>query len=161
MHTTVSQNEAHRADTQWVKTPGRSFYHNGEHYLSEYVNLSTGQAIRKGWRMTGHDWYVFDNTGELITRAHSLIWAKYEASGDNPHRATVVCEGGPKDGWWFYADDFAELQTATRRMADNPHRPTGANSALSYFPTPRTKTNRGVIGHVGQVAEYREGELHC
>lgn len=80
MNTTSSQNSAHRTDAAWVKTPGRSIRVNEENYLSEYLNLSTGQAIRKDWRMTGHDWIIFDAAGAVTGRAHSLTWAKMDAS---------------------------------------------------------------------------------
>lgn len=78
-HTTVSQNRNHRSDIVWAKSTGRSFKVNGEHYISEYVNLFTGQAIRKDWRMTGHDWIIFDDAGEITGRAYSLTWAKIKA----------------------------------------------------------------------------------
>ena len=80
MHTTVEQNQAHRNDTAWIKTPGRSFTANGERYTSEYVNPFTGQTIRKDWRMTGHDWVLFDASGQVTGRAHSLTQAKWDAS---------------------------------------------------------------------------------
>jgi hypothetical protein len=76
MHTTVSQNKAHRADATWVKTPGRSVKVNGENYISEYLNVFTGQAIRKDWRMTGQDWILFDAAGAIVSRHHSLTAAK-------------------------------------------------------------------------------------
>lgn len=79
-HTTVTQNQDHRTDIAWIKTPGRSFAHNGEHYTSEYRNVFTGQAIRKGWRMTGRDWHIFDAEGNETGRAHSLTWAKLDAA---------------------------------------------------------------------------------
>lgn len=79
-HTTVSQNAAHRTDIAWVKTPGKSFKANGESYLSEYRNIFTGQVIRKGWRMTGHDWFIFDAADNITGRAHSLTWAKFDAA---------------------------------------------------------------------------------
>lgn len=80
MHTTTAQNKAHRNDIAWIKTPGKSFTLDGELYLSEYVNPFTGQAIRKDWRMTGHDWIVFDAAGDVVGRAHSLTWAKVKAA---------------------------------------------------------------------------------
>lgn len=80
MHTTVEQNKAHRDDVQWVKSPGRQFRAGDESYISEYVNQFTGQAIRKSWRMTGHDWHVFDAEGNRTTAEHSLTWAKFEAA---------------------------------------------------------------------------------
>lgn len=76
MNTTTSQNSAHRTDVAWIKTSGKSFHVNGELFISEYVNPFTGQAIRKGWRMTGQDWFVFDAAGNVVDRAHSLTWAK-------------------------------------------------------------------------------------
>ena len=79
-HTTVSQNKAHRADIVWAKTKGSSIRHNGELFISEYVNLFTGQAIRKDWRMTGRDWVIFDADGNVTGRAHSLTWAKMDAN---------------------------------------------------------------------------------
>ena len=79
-HTTVTQNQNHRNDIAWVKTTGRSFRVNGEHYGSEYTNPFTGQAIRKDWRMTGQDWVIFDAAGNRTGRAHSLTWAKIEAA---------------------------------------------------------------------------------
>lgn len=78
-HTTVTQNRAHRNDIAWIKTTGRNFRIDGELYLSEYTNPWTGQAIRKGWRMTGQDWFIFSAAGEIVGRAHSLTWAKYLA----------------------------------------------------------------------------------
>ncbi|HOI03940.1 MAG TPA: hypothetical protein PLJ48_07295 [Dermatophilaceae bacterium] len=80
MHTTVSQNKAHRNSTVWLKT-GKTVHHNGEMYISEYTNGFTGQTIRKGWRMTGQDWFVFDADGNITHRAHSLTWAKMDAAG--------------------------------------------------------------------------------
>lgn len=79
-HTTTSQNAAHRTDAAWVKSNGKEFRVDGELYLSEYVNLFTGQSIRKGWRMTGADWFIFDASNKIDGRAHSLTWAKYEAA---------------------------------------------------------------------------------
>jgi hypothetical protein len=80
MNSTVSQNRSHRADIVWNKTSGKSFNVNGEHYISEYLNVFTGQAIRKDWRMTGRDWIIFDTAGNVIGRAHSLTWAKLDAA---------------------------------------------------------------------------------
>lgn len=80
MHTTTAQNTAHRTDVAWIKSKGKSFDAAGEHYISEYLNPWTGQAIRKGWRMTGHDWFVFDAAGAITHRAHSLTWAKMDAA---------------------------------------------------------------------------------
>ena len=71
MNTTVSQNRSHRTDIAWWKTTGRSFHVGGEHYVSEYRNVFTGQAIRKDWRMTGRDWVIFDASGTVTGRAHS------------------------------------------------------------------------------------------
>lgn len=79
MHTTTAQNMAHRNDTVWINT-GKSVTHNGERYLSEYTNGFTGQTIRKGWRMTGRDWHIFDADGNETGRAHSLTWAKLRAA---------------------------------------------------------------------------------
>ena len=78
--TTATQNQAHRTDAEWVKTPGRSHDHDGEHFISEYRNPFTGQTIRKSWRMTGRDWHVFNAAGALDCSAHSLTAAKYDAS---------------------------------------------------------------------------------
>lgn len=80
MHTTTAQNKAHRNDVAWIKTPGRHFKAGGENYISEYLNPWTGQAIRKGWRMTGQDWVIFDAAGNVTGRAHSLTWAKLDAA---------------------------------------------------------------------------------
>lgn len=79
MHTTTAQNKAHRNDIAWIKTSGKSFTVNGEGYISEYLNPFTGQAIRKSWRMTGQDWFIFDAEGNITGRSHSLTWAKFEA----------------------------------------------------------------------------------
>ena len=79
MTTTPAQNIAHRNDIVWMKSKGKSFRVNGENYISEYRNLFTGQAIRKDWRMTGNDWIIFNEAGEIVKRAHSLTWAKLEA----------------------------------------------------------------------------------
>lgn len=81
METTTQQNAAHRTDIAWIKSTGRSFKANGENYISEYTNPFTGQAIRKGWRMTGQDWFVFDADGNITGRSHSLTWAKFNAAG--------------------------------------------------------------------------------
>lgn len=81
MHTTTAQNKAHRTDVAWIKSKGKSFAVNGETYISEYLNPWTGQAIRKSWRMTGQDWFIFDAEGNVTGRAHSLTWAKFEAQG--------------------------------------------------------------------------------
>jgi hypothetical protein len=78
-HTTVSQNRTHRNDIVWAKSTGRSFKVNGEFYTSEYVNLFTGQAIRKDWRMTGRDWIIFNADNKITARAHSLTFAKIAA----------------------------------------------------------------------------------
>jgi hypothetical protein len=80
METTSQQNAAHRTDIAWMKSKGRSFSANGEHYISEYLNPWTGQAIRKDWRMTGRDWVIFDAAGNVTGRAHSLTWAKLDAA---------------------------------------------------------------------------------
>lgn len=80
MHDTVRQNQAHRNDIAWQKSKGRSFAVGDERYTSEYLNVFTGQAIRKGWRMTGQDWFIFDADGNVTGRAHSLTWAKYQAT---------------------------------------------------------------------------------
>jgi hypothetical protein len=79
MHTTTAQNMAHRSDIAWMKTKGKSFNAAGEHFISEYLNPWTGQAIRKSWRMTGQDWFIFDAEGNVTGRAYSLTFAKYEA----------------------------------------------------------------------------------
>jgi hypothetical protein len=79
-HPTVSQNNAHRTDIAWTKAKGKSFKVNGENYISEYRNIFTGQSIRKGWRMTGQDWFIFNEADQIIGRAHSLTWAKFEAA---------------------------------------------------------------------------------
>lgn len=80
MHTTTAQNLAHRADLTWIKSKGKSFKVNGESYLSEYSNAATGQSIRKGWRMTGQDWFIFDADDKITGRAYSLTYAKFEAA---------------------------------------------------------------------------------
>lgn len=80
METTTAQNKAHRNDIAWIKTPGKSFKVDGELYISEYVNPWNGQAIRKSWRMTGQDWFIFDAAGNITGRAHSLTWAKIESA---------------------------------------------------------------------------------
>ena len=74
----TAQNAAHRNSLVWAKT-GSKVTHNGEHYLSEYTNVFTGQQIRKDWRMTGQDWIIFDAEGNATGRAHSLTWAKLDA----------------------------------------------------------------------------------
>ena len=79
MHTTTVQNKDHRNDIVWMKSKGKSFDVNGEHYISEYRNLFTGQSIRKGWKMTGQDWFIFNEANEIVKRAHSLTWAKIAA----------------------------------------------------------------------------------
>ncbi|HEU5046135.1 MAG TPA: hypothetical protein VFT75_18590 [Nocardioidaceae bacterium] len=80
MTTTTDQNHTHRNDPAWTKTPGRQFTaDNGEQYISEYRNPFTGQTIRKSWRMTGRDWHVFDAAGQLVSREHSLTYAKWFA----------------------------------------------------------------------------------
>lgn len=78
-HPTVEQNRAHRNDMAWIKSNGRSFAVGDERYTSEYHNPFTGQFIRKGWRMTGRDWHLFDAEGNVVERLHSLTWAKYRA----------------------------------------------------------------------------------
>lgn len=80
MNTTTSQNANHRNDLAWTKTKGKSFKVNAELYISEYVNPWNGMAIRKSWRMTGADWFVFDAAGNIAGRAHSLTQAKYDAT---------------------------------------------------------------------------------
>ena len=80
MHTTVAQNKAHRSDIAWQKSKGKSFSVDGERYVSEYLNVFTGQAIRKSWRMTGRDWVVFDADGNIVARSATLTLAKYDAS---------------------------------------------------------------------------------
>ena len=79
MNTAAAQNTAHRNDLAWTKSKGKSFRVNGELYISEYTNLATGQSIRKGWRMTGQDWFIFNAADEITGRSHSLTWAKLEA----------------------------------------------------------------------------------
>lgn len=73
MTNTVQQNKAHRTSTTWLKTPGKNFRVAGELYLSEYVNVFTGQAIRKSWRMTGADWHLFDADGTRQDFGHSTL----------------------------------------------------------------------------------------
>lgn len=80
MHTTTEQNKAHRNNIAWMKTKGKSFHVNGELYISEYLNPWNGMAIRKSWRMTGHDWFIFDAAGNIVGRSHSLTWAKLDAA---------------------------------------------------------------------------------
>jgi hypothetical protein len=80
MHTTTAQNMAHRGDVAWIKSAGRNFKANGETFISEYVNPWTGQAIRKSWKMTGADWFIFDAVGNVTGRSHSLTWAKMDAA---------------------------------------------------------------------------------
>ncbi|MCU1418745.1 MAG: hypothetical protein JWP32_2919 [Schumannella sp.] len=80
MNTTAAQNVAHHTDIAWTKSKGKSFRHDGELYISEYVNLFTGQTIRKSWRMTGCDWHIFDAAGSHTGSAYSLTWAKMEAN---------------------------------------------------------------------------------
>ncbi|TAJ21796.1 MAG: hypothetical protein EPO65_00415 [Dehalococcoidia bacterium] len=80
MNTTTSQNAAHRNDLAWIKSQGKSFTVNGEGYISEYVNPWNGMAIRKSWRMTGRDWFIFDAAGNIVGRSHSLTWAKLDAA---------------------------------------------------------------------------------
>lgn len=80
MNTVAAQNVAHRTDLAWTKSKGKSFRHAGELYISEYVNVVTGQTIRKSWRMTGSDWFIFDAAGNVTGRSYSLTYAKYEAS---------------------------------------------------------------------------------
>lgn len=87
-HPTVEQNQAHRADIIWAKSTGRKFSAAGESFTSEYLNVFTGQAIRKSWKMTGQDWFIFDAEGTVTGRAHSLTWAKFDAA-DAPER----CDG--------------------------------------------------------------------
>lgn len=82
MTTTTAQNIAHRNDIAWMKSKGKSFKVNGGTYISEYVNPWNGMAIRKSWRMTGADWFVFDAAGNIVGRAHSLTAAKYDAKGE-------------------------------------------------------------------------------
>lgn len=81
MNTSPAQNQAHRNDIAWHKSGGRSFNVAGEHFISEYRNIFTGQTIRKSWRMTGRDWFIFDEAGNVTGTAHSLTWAKIEAQG--------------------------------------------------------------------------------
>ena len=76
MHTTTAQNIAHRNDIVWMKSGGKSFKINDENYTSEYRNLFTGQVIRKGWRMTGQDWFIFNAADEIVGRASTLTLAK-------------------------------------------------------------------------------------
>mgnify|MGYP007069303624 CR=1 FL=1 len=80
METIAAQNQTHRNDLAWIKTPGKSFTAGGERYISEYTNPWTGQAIRKDWRMTGQDWVIFDAAGIVTGRSHSLTWAKMDAA---------------------------------------------------------------------------------
>ena len=79
MTTTPAQNIAHRNDIVWMKSKGKSFTANDELYISEYSNLATGQTIRKSWKMTGQDWFIFNAADEIVGRAHSLTWAKLAA----------------------------------------------------------------------------------
>jgi len=79
MHTTTAQNANHRNDIAWMKTKGKSFKAAGESFISEYTNPWNGMAIRKSWRMTGNDWFVFNAAGEIVARSHSLTAAKYDA----------------------------------------------------------------------------------
>ena len=78
-YTTTTQNAAHRTDIAWTKSKGKNFKANDETYISEYVNIATGQTIRKSWRMTGRDWFIFNSADEITGSAHSLTWAKLDA----------------------------------------------------------------------------------
>ena len=82
MHTTVAQNKAHRTSLTWIKTPGSIFRAAGENYISEYVNISTGQTIRKSWRMTGRDWHIFDGDTRRQYGHHTLTVAKWYAENE-------------------------------------------------------------------------------
>jgi hypothetical protein len=79
MTTTTVQNIAHRNDLTWTKSKGKSFTANEDLFISEYTNLATGQTIRKSWKMTGQDWFIFNSADQIIGRAHSLTWAKLAA----------------------------------------------------------------------------------
>lgn len=76
MNSTTEQNRAHRTDVVWQKSNGRRFTVAGELYLAEYCNVFTGEAIRKDWRMTGHDWLTFDADGNITGRYATLTIAK-------------------------------------------------------------------------------------
>ena len=78
MHTTTEQNKAHRNDMVWMKT-AKKIHADGDNWTSEYTNGFTGYVIRKGWRMTGQDWHIWNAEGQRVGRAHSLTWAKLEA----------------------------------------------------------------------------------
>lgn len=79
MHTTTAQNKAHRNDIAWTRHSG-SFKVGGETFVSEHRNHFTGQTIRKSWRMTGMDWFIFDADDNQTGRAHSLTAAKWDAA---------------------------------------------------------------------------------
>ena len=51
----------------------------------------------------------------------------------------VALQHGPKHGQWYTADDFTEIQAATRRTA-NEHTPPAALAILHYVPTGRQTT---------------------
>lgn len=76
---TWQQNRNHRTDSVWQKT-GKSVKHNGVSYSAEYTNGFTGQTIRKGLAMTGHDWYIFNAQGVMVRRSTSLTIAKRHAA---------------------------------------------------------------------------------
>lgn len=80
MHTTVAQNKAHKADTEWSKTPGKAFKVQVGNlvlaFVSEYTHAESGWAIRKTWEYVAMPWVVFNAEGEIVAKANSLTWAK-------------------------------------------------------------------------------------
>lgn len=78
MHTTVQQNKAHREDMTWKKIAGAHGFAD-RRFNSGYA-AANGWSIRKGWEMTGHDWHIYNADGQHVGRAHSLTWAKMDAS---------------------------------------------------------------------------------
>jgi len=89
-HPTVAQNAAHRNDIAWEKSKGKSFTaetpRGTERFTSEYLNHFTDQAIRKSWRMTGRDWWVFEADGTVTERCATLTLAKWRAANPLPTR---------------------------------------------------------------------------
>ena len=102
MHTTTEQNKAHRNDIAWMKTKGKSFHVNGELYISEYLNPWNGMAIRKSWRMTGHDWFIFDAAGKSLLPQQARLVKDLSADLRLKLRAAKFKTRIDKGGFFLY-----------------------------------------------------------
>lgn len=77
------------------------------------------------------------------------------------HREPIVLEGGPRDGWWYWRNEFLTMQFAAEAIA-NIHRrlPNTVESwSLHYHETTRTQPHK-TQDQVGTVWEWQRVRNH-